>query len=64
MMSHKKIVPDSGDPSNGCAVFRMTCWGDTSKQTFVQLFKSIPKRPAAGGYAFGQIHVEVIAGLT
>jgi hypothetical protein len=30
MLSNKKIVPHSGDPSSGYAAFRMTCWGDTS----------------------------------
>jgi len=29
MLSNKKIVPHSGDPSSGYAAFRMTCWGDT-----------------------------------
>ncbi|MEI6096503.1 MAG: hypothetical protein WCR08_13790 [Gammaproteobacteria bacterium] len=29
MLSNKKFVPNSGDPSSGYAAFRMTCWGDT-----------------------------------
>jgi len=31
MLSNKKIVPHSGDPSSGYPAFRMTCWGDTIK---------------------------------
>jgi putative endonuclease len=40
MLSNKKIVPHSGDPSSGYAAFRMTCWGDTEKQYCVYILAS------------------------
>jgi len=51
MLSNKKIVPHSGDPSSGYAAFRMTCWGDTTKQAITQYLGEV--RTCSIGYFHG-----------